>query len=40
MLLGKRSSLRVRDAFFWWKNNNEKFSLAIDLHESGPVRIE
>jgi hypothetical protein len=40
MLIGKVVSKKARDAFYWWKNNLEKYYLAVDLHESGRIRIE
>ena len=40
MLLSKVSSSKLRDAFYCWKNNHEKYCLAVNLYESGRVRIE
>ena len=40
MLYGKFNTIRVRDAFNWWKKKHELQELAKDLYETGPVRAE
>jgi hypothetical protein len=30
----------MRDAFYWWKKKHELWELAVDLHETGPVRAQ